>query len=98
MKKLLLLLAAFAAAPAQAGKSGDLAACMWRTMPASTEQYRIADGMAEFEAFARATSQCDAKGNINLKALKKAVTTSRPAEIGKDTAEPAVFVQPKVQK
>ena len=96
MNKFALMLVVVAA-PSQAGKLDDLSACMWRTMPASTEQYRTAEGLAEVEAFARATSQCEVRGNVNIKALKKAVAAARPAHIGEDSAKPAVFVQPKVQ-
>jgi hypothetical protein len=80
--------AALAPAPALAGKTDRLAACMWAKMPTTAAAFaETADRDKAFSLFMKAAAPCDGiSGNIDLSGLRKTLKATRPAVIGPDLA------------
>jgi hypothetical protein len=95
---LFLVLATVGAIPVLgAGKTDQLAACMWEKMPTTSAAFvEESDGSKGFSLFLKAAADCDPVGNVNLSSLRKKLAAIRPVNIGPDSiSETNAYVCPR---
>jgi hypothetical protein len=80
-------------APASAGKTDDLAACMWEKVPQSANDFVSSDDQVTKTKGLFAGMVACGKDDlaVNTKKLKKALLISMPKVVGENKENPMVF-------